>query len=106
MSEKLEACAEKLISERKSTKPPSEYPGKKDLSRYSLKNSVKGTSVVKGIDTAEDVVILVSRADNELVGLDFDGNIIFNLDVKGVAKFCGGTDKIFISGKDSGLYDL
>lgn len=51
-------------------------------------------------------MILVSRADNELVGLDFDGNIMFNLDVKGIAKFCGGTDKIFISGKDSGLYDL
>ena len=52
------------------------------------------------------MIILVSRADNELVGVDFDGKTIFNLDVKGIAKFCGGTEKIFISGKESGLYDL
>jgi hypothetical protein len=71
-----------------------------------MKASVKGNAVVKGIDSAEDVVILVSRTDSELVGLDFDGKMIFNLEIKGVAKFCGGTEKIFISGKESGLYDL
>jgi len=61
---------------------------------------------VIGIDSAEDVIILVSREDSDLTGIDFDGKNIFNLDIGGVAKFWNGTDKIFISGKESGLYDL
>ena len=106
MADSLEVCANKLTAERKVAKPPVGYPSKKDLSKFTVKASVKGSSPVKGIDSAEDVVILVSREDSDLVGLDFEGRNIFNLDVRGIAKFWNGTEKIFISGKESGLYDL
>jgi len=42
-------------------KPPAEYPAKKELAKYTVKACVKGSTVVNGIDSAEDVVILVSR---------------------------------------------
>jgi len=95
-----------LTAERKATKPPASYPSKKDIAKFSVKASVKGSAPVTGIDSAEDVIILVSREDDDLIGLDFEGRKIFNLDIRGVAKFWNGTDKIFISGEESGLYDL
>ena len=106
LADSLEACANKLTAERKATKPPTGYPSKKDLSKFTVISSVKGSSPVNGIDSAEDVIILVSREDSDLTGLDFEGRNIFNLDIRGIAKFWNGTDKIFISGKESGLYDL
>jgi len=42
----LEQSAEKLISKRKNTKPPSEYPGKKDLQKYRVKTAIRGNSSV------------------------------------------------------------
>jgi len=95
-----------LTAERKATKPPAAYPSKKDITKFIVKASVKGSTPVTGIDSAEDVIILVSREDDGLTGLDFEGRKIFNIDIRGIAKFWNGTDKIFISGKESGLYDL
>ena len=95
-----------MTAERKATKPPATYPSKKDISKFTVKASVKGSTPVTGIDSAEDVIILVSREDDGLTGLDFEGRKIFNIDIRGIAKFWNGTDKIFISGKESGLYDL
>ena len=48
-----------------------------------MKTSVKDNAIVKSIDIAEDVLILASRGDNQIVGIDFDGKVAFKLNIKG-----------------------
>ncbi len=80
MANKLEQCAEKLIADRKTAKPPAEYPSKKDLSKYSLKHSLKGSSDVKSVDAVEDVIILASNQEGQCTGYDFDGKTLFRME--------------------------
>jgi len=40
LADSLEVCANKLTAERKATKPPTSYPSKKDLSKFTVTSLV------------------------------------------------------------------
>jgi hypothetical protein len=53
-----------LISERKVTKPPTEYTGKKEIANFTVKNTFTFANPVLSFDAREDVIILVSLTNN------------------------------------------
>lgn len=93
---KLESTAEKLIHDRKQTKPPSDYTSKKEIGKFKLSKTYNVPSNVKSFDAVEDVIILATQTNNSLYALDFDGQQLFESAGSGNAKFLPfQTDKIF-----------
>lgn len=85
--DKIVNLAEKLLTERKATKVPMEYPSKKDLSSYKISKVVPMSSKVKSFDVVEDVMILASQTNDVLVTVGFDGKRLFEIKNQGNAKF-------------------
>ena len=103
----FEQLSEKLIQERKQTKPPSDYTSKKEIQHFKLQNSFEVPDSVKSFDLCEDLIILMTQANNRLLATDFNGKKLYEQAGSGNAKFLPAqSDKILMAGQKSSIVNI
>lgn len=104
---KFEQLAEKLIQERKGTKPPPQYTSKREIQEFKESLSLALKHNPSKIQVSANKTILLPTSKTQIAMLDKEFKQTHKCEAKGDASFVPfSPHQIFVTGRESGIIDM